>query len=293
MARARNIKPGFFTNDVLAEHNDPLGRLLFIGLWTLADCNGNLEWRSKRIKAQLLPYDDCDIKQLGINLDKSGFVRFYSDGDKILLHIPKFVEHQNPHKNERDKGPAVTPYSEELRQLIDLTTLTINPDLSGADPESDGTDPADSLLLNPDSPSLNPEGGIPNDDAPPPGKPDGECAGKPASRSPKAKITKADLVNDFGIPETLAVQFLQVRKDKRMTLTPNAMDELVREFGKAGLSIRDGIDLCCRRSWAAFKASWDWQGSGPPGRGGRPATETPRERAIRMARERGIPYDPQ
>ena len=30
---ARNIKPAFFDNDELAE-NDPLGRLLFIGLWT-------------------------------------------------------------------------------------------------------------------------------------------------------------------------------------------------------------------------------------------------------------------
>ena len=36
MARARNIKPAFFDNDELAE-NEPLGRLLFIGLWTLAD----------------------------------------------------------------------------------------------------------------------------------------------------------------------------------------------------------------------------------------------------------------
>ena len=36
MARARNIKPGFFTNDVLADC-DPLARLLFAGLWTVAD----------------------------------------------------------------------------------------------------------------------------------------------------------------------------------------------------------------------------------------------------------------
>ncbi len=100
MARARNIKPAFFLNDDLAEQNCALGRLLFIGLWTLADYKGDLEWRAGRIKAQLLPYDECDIKQLAINLDKSGFVRFYSDGERILLNIPNFEIHQNPLKND-------------------------------------------------------------------------------------------------------------------------------------------------------------------------------------------------
>ena len=32
MARMRMVKPGFFTNDTLAEL-DPFARLLFIGLW--------------------------------------------------------------------------------------------------------------------------------------------------------------------------------------------------------------------------------------------------------------------
>lgn len=168
MARARNIKPAFFDNDTLALNNDPLGRLLFIGLWTLADYNGNLEWRAHRIKVKLLPYDDCDVEKLAINLDKSGFVRFYSDGEKILLNIPNFTLHQNPHKNERDKGPAVVEFSEERRQLIDLKGLTINPDKSGEKPEDSGSNPADSCFLNPDSPSLNPETGIPNGEDPPP-----------------------------------------------------------------------------------------------------------------------------
>ncbi len=36
------IKPGFFANDDLAEC-EPLARLLFIGLWTIADSRGVLE----------------------------------------------------------------------------------------------------------------------------------------------------------------------------------------------------------------------------------------------------------
>jgi len=98
MARARNIKPSFFTNEQLAD-NDPLGRLLFIGLWTLADYNGNLECKPRTIKVQVLPWDDCDIKQLMINLDKSGLIRFYSDSEKLYINIPNFTKHQSPHKN--------------------------------------------------------------------------------------------------------------------------------------------------------------------------------------------------
>ena len=44
--RARNIKPGFFKNDALAEL-DFAGRLLFIGLWGIADRAGRLEDRPK------------------------------------------------------------------------------------------------------------------------------------------------------------------------------------------------------------------------------------------------------
>ena len=82
MARARNIKPSFFTIEQLSD-NCPLGRLFFIGLWTIADYKGDLEWKEKTLKIQLLPWDDCSIKGLAINLDNSGLVRFYSEGFKI------------------------------------------------------------------------------------------------------------------------------------------------------------------------------------------------------------------
>ena len=69
MARARNIKPGFFRNADLAEL--PIeARLLFIGLWTIADREGRMEDRPKQIKMELFPADslDCDdlLDQLAI-----------------------------------------------------------------------------------------------------------------------------------------------------------------------------------------------------------------------------------
>lgn len=49
MARSRNIKPGFFTNEVLADM-PALVRLLFAGLWTIADRDGRLEDRARRLR---------------------------------------------------------------------------------------------------------------------------------------------------------------------------------------------------------------------------------------------------
>lgn len=65
MARIRTIKPEFFKNDRIAEL-PALSRILFIGLWTLADCEGRLEDRVKRIKAEVLPYDNFDADK-GLN----------------------------------------------------------------------------------------------------------------------------------------------------------------------------------------------------------------------------------
>jgi hypothetical protein len=156
MARARNIKPAFFSNDLLAEI-DPVGRLLFIGLWTIADFKGDIEWREKRIKAQVLPYDNCDVKDIAINLDKLGFIRFYSDNELTYINIVNFSKHQNPHKNEREKGSEIPAYTELMRQAIDLKGLMINRDKSGLVQDENGTTPADSLILNPESCSLYPD----------------------------------------------------------------------------------------------------------------------------------------
>ena len=100
MARARNIKPGFFTNDTLAECS-PLARLLFIGLWTIADCHGRLHDRPKKIKAELLPYDNCDIESLLQELDNHGFILRQALGKYRAILIPAFNKHQNPHHKER------------------------------------------------------------------------------------------------------------------------------------------------------------------------------------------------
>lgn len=101
MARARNIKPSFFKNEDLAEC-PALARLLFAGLWVIADREGRLEDRPKRIKAEVLPYDDCDCDALLFLLSQKGFIiRYEAQGNKYI-QILKFSEHQKPHPNETE-----------------------------------------------------------------------------------------------------------------------------------------------------------------------------------------------
>lgn len=108
MARARNIKPSFYKNEHLAEC-EPMARLLFIGLWTLADRDGRLEHRPLRIKAELFPYENCDFASLLKQLADRGFVRAYESGDVKVLEIPKFREHQRCHPDERSEGLPPPP----------------------------------------------------------------------------------------------------------------------------------------------------------------------------------------
>lgn len=99
--RSRNIKPGFFHNDELAMCSWP-ARLLFIGLWCIADRKGLLEDRPLRIKGKLFPFDNIDISEaLDELVDHEFVVRYEADGRKCLW-IPQFLQHQNPHPNESE-----------------------------------------------------------------------------------------------------------------------------------------------------------------------------------------------
>lgn len=95
MARSRNIKPGFFSNEALGECS-PYARLLFAGLWTLADREGRLEDRPKRIKVQVLPFDDVDVDPLLDELAKRSFLVRYEVGGDRYIQIVNFARHQNP-----------------------------------------------------------------------------------------------------------------------------------------------------------------------------------------------------
>lgn len=232
--RARNIKPGFFKNEELAE----LGffeRLLFIGLWCLADREGRLEDRPKRIKMELFPCDNCDVED-GLNaLESAGFIVRYVYEKYIVIEVCKFKTHQSPHGTEKDselpdhngmltvnerKGNAVVSGSERLVNVNSKLENALNPDSLIPD------------LPNPDS--LKPES-------------------KPAK--PSASLSACDLVN-LGVDEQVAKDFLAVRKAKKAPLTMTALDGIKREAEKAGVSLSTALATCAVRGWQSFKAEW-------------------------------------
>ena len=143
MARARNIKPAFFQNEQLAELS-AIDRLAFIGMWTVADYKGCIEYRPKRLKVQILPYDKCEIENIVNNLEQYGFIRYYSVHGKSYLKILNFEKHQNPHKNERDSGSDIPDVDENDNTIIQLQK-------DGTDTDKIGCTRADSLNLIPDS----------------------------------------------------------------------------------------------------------------------------------------------
>ena len=194
MARARNIKPGYFFNHELAQV-DPLGRILFIGLWCIADREGRLKDRPARIKAETMPYDDCDVEDLLHQLEKYGFILRYEIKGNKYIQVANFLKHQNPHQNEKESEIPAPDYSHtstiQAPEQHDTDTemvgasgedqegqsdqMPVNRGLFGDShtstiqaPEHSDTNPASSLLLIPDSLVLNDECPIPETSWKPP-----------------------------------------------------------------------------------------------------------------------------
>lgn len=168
MARARNIKPGFYKNEELAECS-LMARFIFPGLWMIADREGRLEDRPKRIKGELLPYDNADMDKLLDELAAWGLIVRYQVNGERFISIPKFLTHQNPHHRETEStfpppqspglnGDGTHSKPQALGPCEDIKASE-EPEASH---EKASPSRADSLI--PESPILNPESSSSSDD---------------------------------------------------------------------------------------------------------------------------------
>lgn len=98
--RSRNIKPGFFKNEKLVELSYET-RLLFIGLWCMADRDGRLDDRPKKIKMEIFPADDLNIEQMLESLHVNNFVNRYTVENRNYIQVLNFHKHQKPHNKEQ------------------------------------------------------------------------------------------------------------------------------------------------------------------------------------------------
>jgi len=154
MARARNIKPGFFRNEDLVELPFQT-RLLFIGLWTMADREGRLENRPKKIKLEIFPADDVDISLEITRLAEAGLVKVYEVDGKKCIQVVNFKKHQNPHHRESASELPEPPENNENGQQPPENKEAS--ESLGQAPDKPESSRADSGFLIPDSGYLNPE----------------------------------------------------------------------------------------------------------------------------------------
>ena len=115
--RSRTIKPSFFVSEDLSELPFE-ARLIFAGLWTLADREGRLEDKPKQIKALLMPYDDIDMNKILTLLNKRTVIQRYEINGQRLINIPNFSVHQKVHPHEAQSLLAAPQQDKTLSQNV-------------------------------------------------------------------------------------------------------------------------------------------------------------------------------
>lgn len=160
MPRSRQIRHEFFLNEELASIS-PHARLLFIGLWLIADRDGRLEDRPARIKAQIFPYEDIDVEAILRELNRR-FIARYNVEEEPCIEILKFKKHQHIHPDEKrsiiPKFPGFTGDQPDLD--LSSTRTRKSPVISGdlkKPPEITPCSPSPSFSSSPSS-SPSPSG---------------------------------------------------------------------------------------------------------------------------------------
>ena len=223
MARIRTIKPEF-------PHSESMGRvsrdarLLFIMLWTLVDDAGITRGNSRMLASLLFPYDD--------------------DAGKLI----------STWLNELDREGCIVQYAVEGQTYLQICNWLNHQKI---DKPSQSKFPSFENIRE-DSRILP----VGEDQGRDHGK---ESKGKEGNGEDSASAPKKNartMLSELGVEDQPAKDWLEIRKAKRAPLTQTALDDLVREAGKSGISVNEAVTICARRSWQGFNASWNWRGVG-------------------------------
>ena len=164
MARTRDLKPGFFDDEDLATKS-AFARLLFAGLFVLADRSGRLEDRPMKIRAAIFPYEPLtDVEGLLAELEQpkrhgqtsaSLITRYIGQDGRRYLQVNNFGKHQHFHPKEMASKlpgpPEPRRDTDEPRQAATSRgeTLSSRPVCSG--PSGPSGPSAAAASLSPDS----------------------------------------------------------------------------------------------------------------------------------------------
>ena len=76
-----------------------------------------------------------------------------------------------------------------------------------------------------------------------------------------------------GVSESVWKSFEALRAKRRAPITEIAMEGIVREAKKAGLTLEQALQKCCEKSWTGFEADWLKPGGAQPPSGPDPVLE--------------------
>lgn len=140
MPRQRMVKPDFFESGSLAQCTIE-ARLVFIGLWVMADDKGHMKFEEKKLMKQLFPYDDLDPRRLMVwlaELEDVGCIKTYETHGDLCICVPNFRVYQtvkNPSKSTVPEppeglveGPRTDWFLSRSLQLWGITNPHFPPD---------------------------------------------------------------------------------------------------------------------------------------------------------------------
>jgi hypothetical protein len=110
--RIRTIKPEFFRHENLAMLSYRT-RLLFVGLWCLADAEGRLEDRPKRIRIDVFPYEVDDVDSDLQALCDAGFISRYTAQGVAVIEVTAFTKHQRISGKEAAYASQLPPMNNQ------------------------------------------------------------------------------------------------------------------------------------------------------------------------------------
>lgn len=103
MGRIRTVKPEVAKHELLYELERSTGlpvRFAWVMLPSVCDREGRFKWRPRALKADILPYDDCDFADvLGVLVRAEMLVRYQVSGETYGC-IPTFQKHQSVNQRE-------------------------------------------------------------------------------------------------------------------------------------------------------------------------------------------------
>lgn len=79
------------------------------------------------------------------------------------------------------------------------------------------------------------------------------------SSKPNERFEALKFLEQIGVEKQVAKDFLENRKNKKLSNTETAFKSLVIEINKTNRTPNEIIKLCAEKGWAAFRDSWDWE----------------------------------